>query len=134
MIGRVHLVNGKTAMIAPEGSFCFGCMNSECGSHIPALFQAENPHTLPLKSGQIVETALSPALIRQGLPALLPLPAGFAAGFCFAGLLFPAGGEAFRAAAGVLLMLISGLACYLVRRHFPPRTQAAARIKRIIGG
>jgi hypothetical protein len=130
MIGRVHTVSGREVLIAPgENPACFGCMKM-C-RHGRVLVAAVNPGGLPLSPGQIVETEDSPpGLLRQGLGALLPLPAGFLAGFFLIRGFFPAAGEGTCAAGGVLGLFVGGALTFLIRRRHPPRD--ISRIARII--
>jgi sigma-E factor negative regulatory protein RseC len=109
---------------------CFGCMNKECGG-TPRLFRAENPRGLPLSPGQAAEAELiPPSLIMEALTILLPPILAFMAGYVLTGILVPAGGEASRAAAGVLSLLGTAFLLYRIRRRFPPRT--GFRILRIL--
>jgi positive regulator of sigma E activity len=95
------------------------------------LTTALNPEKLPLSPGQMVEAESSPpGLLLQTLAAVLPLPAGFLAGFFLVRGLFPAAGEGARAAAGALGLLLGGLLTFLIRRRYPPRQ--INRITRII--
>jgi hypothetical protein len=122
--GRVLAIAGDKITIAKENKLCeeacFGCLKSgSCGAK-PALVIAENPLDLPLTPGQIVETRTG-SLFAQALKAILPLPAGFTAGFFLTPLLFPGAGEASRAAGGALLMFAAAAGFYLYRRRFPPK-------------
>ncbi|MDR1420949.1 MAG: SoxR reducing system RseC family protein [Treponema sp.] len=125
MRGRVHSIKGKTVFIIPENAACFGCMNGRCGKRL-VLIGAENRENLSLAPGRIVETDTHPgAVLAQGVFALLPPAAGFAAGFFIMGLLTAAGIA--KAACGVLFMLACGFACFLFRRRFPPREKTVVR-------
>jgi hypothetical protein len=83
---------------------CFGCLKSEsCGARpLPASAETETPR-----------------LVSQALKALLPLPAGFIAGFFLIPLFFSGAGDAARAAGGALLMFAAAAGFYLYRRRFP---------------
>jgi positive regulator of sigma E activity len=125
--GRVLEVKEDTVIVIKDsglcGEACFGCMSDgKCGAkHVPVI--AENPLNLPLKPGQAVEIE-SGGLPGQALAALLPLPAGFAAGFFLVLFLFPASGEPVRATGGVFLMLAAAACYYLFRRRHPPGNRA----------
>jgi positive regulator of sigma E activity len=131
VIGRVHAVSGGTVLIAPkDNAACFGCLKSCHEGRI--LVSAANPQKLPLRPGQMVETENSPpGLLFQSLAAILPLPAGFLAGFLLISGLFPAAGEGARAAAGALGLFLGGALALVIRRR-PPRD--INRVKRVIAG
>jgi hypothetical protein len=61
---------------------------------------------------------------------LLPLLAGFLAGFFLVHGLFPAAGEGARAAGGALGLFLCGALAFLIRRRYPPRE--INRITRLI--
>jgi sigma-E factor negative regulatory protein RseC len=52
------------------------------------------------------------------------------AGYVLTGLLFPAGGDAPQAMAGVLFLLGAAFLLYQIRRRFPPKT--GFRVRRIL--
>jgi positive regulator of sigma E activity len=105
-----------------ENAACFGCMKGDCKKRRP-LVTAENPQNLPLVPGQLVEAVNSPAaLLSQALFTLLPLLVGFFAGFFLIKLIFPAAGEAARAAGGTVLLFAGGFGFYLFRRGKPEQT------------
>jgi positive regulator of sigma E activity len=119
MRGLVSSVEGRRVLIAFRQDSCAGCPGTGCGRR-SRLVAAENRENLPLKPGQLVETAQETgAALRQGILALIPPAAGFAAGFVLAGLVSPEEGA--RAAGGVLLMAVGAAVCCLLRRRFPPR-------------
>jgi hypothetical protein len=123
--GRVLEVKGNTVTILKDsdlrGEACFGCMAGGTCEAKPFPVSAENPLGLPLKPGQTVEIE-SGRLFLEALAALLPLLAGFAAGFFLAvPLLFPASGESARAAGGAFFMLAAAACRCLFRR--PPRNR-----------
>jgi hypothetical protein len=127
MTGRIYSIDGNLVSIIPENIECSGCADSGCTKR-SGIFTVENRENLPIAPGQIVETAPSPGrTVLQGFFALFPPAAGFAAGFFLTGFLTTAEGA--KAAGGILLMAAGGLACYFIRRLFPPRE---AVIKRIV--
>jgi hypothetical protein len=133
--GRVLEITGNKITVVKDndlcGEACFGCLRGgECEAK-PVLITAENPLNLPLKPGQAVKIESGPCF-GQALAALLPLPAGFAAGFFLLPLIFPGAGESLRAAGGVVLMLASAAGYYLFRRRYPPGKQPV--IVRGMGG
>jgi positive regulator of sigma E activity len=132
VIGRVHAVSGREVLIAPaEQAACFGCLKSCQNGRV--LVSAANPGRLPLRPGQVVETENSPpGLLSQSLAAILPLAAGFLAGFFLMAGLFPAAGEGPRAAAAALGLFLGGGLAFAVRRRHPPRE--TNRITRILAG
>jgi hypothetical protein len=121
--GRVPEAAGNKITVAKGrglcGEACPGCMAGGTCEAKPALVIAENPLNLPLKPGRTVEIG-SRRFFGQALAALLPLPAGFAAGFFLVPLLFPGAGDPARAAGGALLMLAAAAGYYLFRRRHPP--------------
>jgi sigma-E factor negative regulatory protein RseC len=121
--GRVREISGNTVtLIEEKAGACFGCVKEDCGGS-RRLFRAENPRGLPLSPGQAAEAELiPPSLIREALMSLLPPILAFMTGYVLTGLLFPAGGEAPQAAAGVLFLLGTAFLLYRIRRRFPPRT------------
>jgi hypothetical protein len=133
--GRVLEVQGDTITVLKTGGFCgeacFGCMARGTCEAKPAVIAAGNPLNLPLKPGQTVEIG-SGRLLPEALSALLPLPAGFAAGFSLVSLFSPAPGEPARAAGGVFFMLAAAAGYYFFRRRYPPRNRP--RVLRVRGG
>jgi positive regulator of sigma E activity len=133
--GRVLKVRGDTVTVLKAGGVCaeacFGCMAGGTCEAEPALITAGNPRNLPLKPGQTVEIG-SGRLLPEALAALLPLPAGFAAGFFLVSLLFPVLGEPAQAAGGVFLMLAAAAGYYIFRRRYPPRNRP--RVLMVRGG
>ena len=124
--GRVTEVRGDTITVLKTdslcGEACFGCMAGGTCKAKPVLITVRNPLNLPLTPGQAVEIG-SGGFLGQALAALLPLPAGFAAGFFLVSLLFPALGEPARAAGGVFFMLAAAAGYYLFRRRYPPENR-----------
>jgi hypothetical protein len=92
---------GNKAAVAKgfRGEACFGCPAGETCRAKPA------PEAGVRTGG----------LLRQALAALLPLPAGFAAGFFLVPVFFPAAGEPARAAGGVLSLFATAAGYYLFR-------------------
>jgi positive regulator of sigma E activity len=124
--GRVQEVAGNRIIVVKDnglcGEACFGCLGGGKCEAKPVSVAAENPLGLPLKPGQTVEIE-SGRLLSQALAALLPLAAGFAAGFFLSPLLFPAAGDPARAAGGVFCLFAAAAACCLFRRRYPPRNR-----------
>jgi positive regulator of sigma E activity len=124
--GRVLEVTGNKITVVkdhgPCGETCFGCLGGGTCEAKPVLLAAENPLGLPLKPGQTVEIE-SGRFLSQALAALLPLPAGFAAGYFLVPRLFPAAGDPARAAGGVLCLIAAAAVCCLFRRRYPPRNR-----------
>jgi hypothetical protein len=124
--GRVLEVRGNKITIAKDnglcGEACFGCLRGGACGVKPIRITAENPLNLPLKPGQAVKIE-SGRLFGQALTALLPLPAGFTAGFFLVSLIFPAAGDPSRMAGGVLGLFAAAAAFCLFRRCYPPRNQ-----------
>jgi hypothetical protein len=131
MRGRVLEVADNTVLIEPERpAGCFGCMQGECKKGL-APVKAEKGRNMELALGQLVETGSNGrALFVQSLAAVLPLPAGFIAGYLATPRIFPSGGEGLRSAVGALLLFACAAGFYLFRRRFPPKN--FPRIVRIL--
>lgn len=123
MRGTVLAVSGDTVTLSPgKLTGCFGCMRQECKNR-QHIVTAVNPLALPLAVGQTVEVHTpKPDAVRQTLTALVPLPAGFLAGFLLAGVFFPQSGEALRVGAGVGGLFAAGGGMYFLRKRFPAET------------
>jgi sigma-E factor negative regulatory protein RseC len=119
--GRIREISGNTITLMEEkDGVCFGCMNQSCPQN-RRLFRAENPRGFSLSPGQMAEAEIPrPALVREVLISLFPPILAFLLGYVLTGLLFPAGGEAPQAAAGVLFLLGTAFLLYRIRRRFPP--------------
>jgi hypothetical protein len=105
------------------GDACSGCRAiGTCGAK-PVPTNA-GPANLPLTPGQETRGG---RFFGEALAALLPLPAGFAAGFCFVPLLFPGAGDPARAAGGVLGLFAAAAGYYLFRRRYPPRNLSTSK-------
>ena len=114
--GRIREIRGSLVIVSPDRSAsCFGCMNMECKTG--GLITAENPLSLPLEAGLIVEVVSPPriALLRQALAAFLPPILGFLAGFSLTSLFFPQAGERAAISAGFLLLFAAAVVVYLIR-------------------
>ncbi|GHV89160.1 hypothetical protein AGMMS50267_15200 [Spirochaetia bacterium] len=124
---------------------CFGCMNREChtsrnrppvnrpqANRPPVgLITAENRTGQELQPGQRVEIGVTASSLIIQILTVLCLPLlGFAAVYVLTGFVFPALGEAARAACGVLgLFAVAGI-LYLIRRKYP--SQAKISILRVL--
>jgi sigma-E factor negative regulatory protein RseC len=93
-------------------------MNQECKAG-GISYTVTNPRRLPLTVGELVETE-TPAPLKQILGTLLPPILGFIAGYVLTGLCFPVAGDPAKAAAGVLLMFLSGAVRFLIRKRLGP--------------
>lgn len=132
MKGKIWKIEEGVVLIAPENTGCFGCMEMECHGR-SALVRAENPLGLPLEMGQMVEADIGKrAIIRQACAALLPLAAGFAAGYALIGAAFPSSTDGARAAAGAALMFFAGIAVYTVRKRRGSRNKDTVTLTRIL--
>jgi len=120
--GLVAEIRGNLIIIKTDVSAaCFGCMNSECKKNGPSVC-AENPKSLPLALGQMVEAeAGGRDLALEAFFALLPPILGFIAGFFLIRLSFPAAGEGEAAGAGVVMLFASAFAFYRARKKSPAR-------------
>jgi sigma-E factor negative regulatory protein RseC len=109
--------------IKEDAGVCFGCMNMQCKKE-RGFFTSENCLPLILHPEDSVEINLSrKTLAVQGLSALLPPVLGFIAGYVLAVYIFPAPGEAARAAFGAVLMIAAASAVYVYRRRFPAKIE-----------
>jgi sigma-E factor negative regulatory protein RseC len=74
----------------------------------------------------MVEAGISPPdLAVQGFSALLPLLAGFLAGFFLSGGIFPSAGEGAWTAGGALGLFAGGGLALLIRRRRPSRRKTS---------
>ena len=131
--GMVRELKGSHVIVAPDTSaLCFGCMSQECKHHSGGvLITAENPQSLPLKPGQIVEVeAPGASILKQAMKALLPPALGFAAGYLLARHLFPAAGEGAAAGLGVVFLFAVAFIVYRIRKKFPASKEY--KVNRII--
>jgi len=130
--GKVREVRENIVVVAPERSAaCFGCMNHECRSGA-GFITAENPASLPLKTGQTVEVvSRSKSLLSQALAALLPPILGFLLGFNLTRLVFPEAADGASAGMGVLFLFAAAFAVYFVRKKYP--AGKGYEVKRILG-
>jgi sigma-E factor negative regulatory protein RseC len=121
--GIVAEVSADTVVIAlKESGACFGCANQDCRSNRRVL-TVENPRRIPLKLGQEVRAEISASSsLKQALGALLPPALGFIAGYIGTGLFFPpARGEPVQAVGGAVLLFLTALAVYFIRKRLPPK-------------
>ncbi|MDR0707647.1 MAG: SoxR reducing system RseC family protein [Treponema sp.] len=124
MKGRIYSIEGRTVFLLPEQTDCFGCMAQERCRKLQ-LIVAENRTGRELSPGQFVETETAKrSLVRQTLSSLLPLFAGFIAGFALAGVFSPLSGDGTRGAAGVAGLLLAGFAVYALRKRFPDKSRS----------
>ena len=130
--GKVRELREKTVIVLPDRSAaCFGCMNHECRSGA-GLITAENPASLPLKTGQTVEVVTQGAsLLGQALIALLPPILGFLLGFNLTRLAFPEAADGASAGIGVIFLFAAAFAVYFVRKKHP--ASKGYEVKRILG-
>ncbi|MDR0877162.1 MAG: hypothetical protein LBN21_03850 [Treponema sp.] len=89
---------------------CFGCMNTKCAKRFVPVETGEGQDG----SGQQNNTPAK--LVKEALKSILPLAAGFIAGFFLTQIIFPEAGDPARAAGGALCLFASGLGFYFIKK------------------
>jgi sigma-E factor negative regulatory protein RseC len=120
-IGVIHAVKGNFFIIAPEKSIeCFGCLKEEC-KNAGKFITAENPASLPLKTGQTVEVKASGfSILGQAFAFLLPPLLGFFAAYALVRILFPKTGEGAAALTGGVFLFTTAFIVSKAGKIKPP--------------